>query len=67
MLHELMAAFDRGELESLPYRVFPSAGGESGVPFHGAGTSHWQGSGVSRGNAGPGKAQASTSIHRAPI
>ena len=23
MLHELMAAFDRGELESLPHRVFP--------------------------------------------
>ena len=35
MLRELMAAFDRGELESLPQSGVSTAGGESGVPFHG--------------------------------
>ena len=66
MLRELMAAFDRGELESLPHRVFPLAGGESGVPFHGAGTSHRQGGGVARGRCSAWTTRVLTSIHREP-
>jgi acyl transferase domain-containing protein/NADPH:quinone reductase-like Zn-dependent oxidoreductase/NAD(P)-dependent dehydrogenase (short-subunit alcohol dehydrogenase family)/acyl carrier protein len=37
MLHELMAAFDRGELESLPHRVFPLREAKAAFRFMGQG------------------------------
>ena len=53
MLRELMAAFDRGELEIAASSGVSTERGESGVPFHGAWTSHRQGGDLTRGNAPP--------------
>ncbi len=66
MLHELMAAFDRGELESLPHQVFPLREAKVGVPFHGTRKTHRQSWWCHTRKCCVRKIQTLTSIHRGP-